>query len=44
MFEGRGDKVNAAQEYRAFVKDADIVYYDIEIITALNRIVKLEAI
>lgn len=44
MFEGRGDKVNAAQEYRAFVKDADIVYYDAEIIAALNRIVKLEAI
>ena len=37
-----GDKVQAAQEYRAFVKDADIIYYDTEIIFALNRIVTLE--
>ena len=37
-----GDKAQAAQEYRAFVKDADIVYYDAEIMVALERIVKLE--
>lgn len=36
------DKVQAAQEYRAFVKDADIIYYDVEIIVALERIVNLE--
>lgn len=40
--EGDGDKAQAAQEYRAFVKDADIVYYDMEIISALDRIVELE--
>lgn len=42
MAEASGDKVQAAQEYRAFVKDADIVYYDAEIIFALDRIVALE--
>ena len=42
MAESSGDKVQAAQEYRAFVKDADIVYYDVEIIAALDRIVELE--
>lgn len=36
------DKIQAAQEYRAFVKDAGIVYYDMEITDALNRIVELE--
>lgn len=40
--EASGDKVQAAQEYRAFVKDADIVYYDAEIIFALDKIVALE--
>ena len=42
MAESSGDKAQAAQEYRAFVKDADIVYYDVEIIAALDRIVELE--
>ena len=40
--ESDGEKSQAAQEYRAFVKDADIVYYDAEIIAALDRIVELE--
>ena len=42
MAESLGDKAQAAQEYRAFVKDADIIYYDVEIIAALDRIVELE--
>lgn len=42
--EGQGNNVQAVQEYRAFVKDADIVYYDFEIIIALERIVSLEEI
>ena len=37
-----GNKIQAAQEYRAFVKGAGIVYYDMEITDALNRIVELE--
>ena len=37
------DKTQAAQEFRAFVKDADIIYYDTEITDALNRIIELEA-
>lgn len=39
MAETSGNKIQAAQEYRAFVKDADIVYYDVEIISAPDRIV-----
>lgn len=35
-------KSQAAKEYRAFVKDADIIYYDVEIISALDRIAELE--
>lgn len=42
VLESQGDKVQAAQEYRAFVKDADIIYYDVEIIFALDKIVTLE--
>lgn len=42
IHEANGDKSQAAQEYRAFVKDADIVYYDAEIIATLDRIVELE--
>lgn len=42
MAETSGNKIQAAQEYRAFVKDADIVYYDLEIISAPDRIVELE--
>ena len=44
LLENRGDKTRAAQEYRAFVKDAGIVYYDTEITDALNRIIKLEEV
>ncbi|MBR1646795.1 MAG: hypothetical protein IJ685_08465 [Selenomonadaceae bacterium] len=44
LLENRGDKTQAAQEYRAFVKDAGIVYYDTEITDALNRIVELEEV
>ena len=40
--ETRGNNIQAAQDYRAFVKEADIVYYDTEIIDALNRIIELE--
>lgn len=40
--ESDGNKFQAAQEYRAFVNDADIVYYDAEVIMALDRIVDLE--
>lgn len=42
LLESQGDKVQAAQEYRAFVKDADIIYYDVEITFALDKIVTLE--
>ena len=42
MAQARGEKAKAAQEYRTFVKDADIVYYDVEIISTLNKIVELE--
>ncbi len=42
LLDGRGDKVQVVQEYRAFVKDADIAYYDMEITDAVNRIVELE--
>ncbi len=42
-FEASDDKIQAAQEYRAFVTAADIVYYDTEIIAVLDRIVELEA-
>ena len=42
VFEAQGDKIQAAQEYRAFVKDADIIYYDLEIIFALEQVVTLE--
>ena len=44
LLETRGDKIQAAQEYRAFVKDAGIVYYDTEITDALNRIIELEEV
>ena len=43
MAEADGNKSQAAQEYRVFVKDADIVYYDVEISLSLERIVELEA-
>ena len=42
FFEADEKNYEAAQEYRAFIKDADIVYYDVEIIAALDRIVELE--
>lgn len=42
MADADGNYSQAAQEYRAFVKDADIIYYDTEIIEALDRIVELE--
>ena len=42
MAEADGKNSQAAQEYRAFVKDADIIYYDVEIIFALDRIVELK--
>ena len=42
MADADGNNSQAAQEYRAFVKDADIIYYDTEIIEALDRIVELE--
>lgn len=42
-FEASDDKIQAAQEYRAFVTAADIVYYDTEITAVLDRIVELEA-
>lgn len=42
MAEADGNESLAAQEYHTFVKDADIVYYDVEIIAALDRIVALE--
>ncbi len=42
MLDEKKNNLQAAQEYRAFVKDADIVYYDTEIISALDRIVELE--
>ena len=42
MADADGNNSQAAQEYRAFVKDADIIYYDVEIIAALDRIVELE--
>ena len=41
--ESQGNKIQATQEYRAFVKDADIIYYDVEITFALDKIVTLEA-
>lgn len=42
MADADGKNSQAAQEYRAFVKDADIIYYDVEIIFALDRIVELK--
>ena len=42
MADADGNNAQAAKEYRAFVKDADIIYYDTEIIEALDRIVELE--
>ena len=42
MADADGNNAQAAKEYRAFVKDADIIYYDAEIIEALDRIVELE--
>ena len=39
--EGQGNNSQAAQEYHAFIKDADIVYYDMEIIVALERLATL---
>ena len=42
--EGKGDPSRAAQEYRAFVKEADIIYYDVEITLALDRLVELEEV
>ena len=42
LFEERGDKIQAAKEYRIFIKDADIIYYDTEITDALDRVVELE--
>ena len=39
-----GDKTQAVQEYRAFVQDANIVFYDTEIIEILDRIVELEEV
>ena len=44
LLESRGDKIQAAQEYRIFVKDASIVYYDMEITDALNKIIELEEV
>ena len=42
LLESRDNKSEAVKEYRAFLKDADIVYYDTEITDSLNRIVELE--
>ena len=44
LCENRDEKIQAAQEYRAFVKDAGIVYYDTEITDALNKIIELEEV
>ena len=43
LFDWNGQNSQAVGEYRAFVKDADIVYYDVEIYNALGRIVELES-
>ena len=44
LLEKRGNTAEAAVEYREFVKDADIIYYDMEITDALDRIVEIEEV
>ena len=41
-FDAGKNPIQAAKEYRAFVKEADIIYYDVEITEALIRILELE--